>query len=50
MGKLDSEILSERIAAIHRHLNRVENRLPATPDQFYYGSDESDAVILHLWQ
>ena len=42
MSPLDRAVLTERAAAVHRHLDRVAARLPAT--------DASDAVVLHLWQ
>jgi uncharacterized protein YutE (UPF0331/DUF86 family) len=35
---------------MRRHLARVAEKLPATPDAFAASSDASDAVILHLWQ
>lgn len=50
MSPLDRAILAERAAAVHRHLDRVATRLPATPEQFLPATDASDAVILHLWQ
>jgi uncharacterized protein YutE (UPF0331/DUF86 family) len=50
MGRLDRELLSEKTAAIERHLHRVAERLPADPDEFAPMTDASDAVILHLWQ
>lgn len=36
--------------AVERHLDRVRDRLPASPDDFRPTSDASDAVVLHLWQ
>lgn len=50
MTPLDREVLAERVAAVQRHLARVKQRLPASPDAFEPGTDASDAVILHLWQ
>lgn len=50
MTTLDKEILAERIAAIERHLNLVEKRLPNNEKDFFAGCDSSDSVILHLWQ
>lgn len=50
MTQLDRELLAERAMAIERHLRRVAERLPADPAALRPASDESDAVILHLWQ
>lgn len=50
MSPLDRAVLAERGAAINRHLARVAARLPAQADNFKASTDESDAVILHLWQ
>ena len=50
MSPLDRDILAERAMAIERHLARVAERLPETPDGFRPATDASDAVILHLWQ
>lgn len=36
--------------AVQRHLARVADRLPPDPAGFRPSTDESDAVILHLWQ
>ncbi len=36
--------------AVERHLDRVADRLPASPDDFRPSTDASDAVVLHLWQ
>ncbi len=36
--------------ALERHLARVAERLPASPEGLTASSDASDAVILHLWQ
>ncbi len=35
---------------MERHLRRVAERLPASPEELQPSSDASDAVILHLWQ
>jgi uncharacterized protein YutE (UPF0331/DUF86 family) len=43
-------LLAEKAAALERHLQRVESRRPHTPEEFVAGTDQSDAVILHLWQ
>jgi uncharacterized protein YutE (UPF0331/DUF86 family) len=47
---LDLDVLTERTAAVERHLARVEQKLPATPAELAPNSDACDAVILHLWQ
>ena len=36
--------------AVERHLERVAERLPASPGDFRPTTDASDAVLLHLWQ
>ena len=43
-------ILAEKVAAVGRHLKRVEECLPATAGELRPMTDVSDAVILHLWQ
>lgn len=50
MSPLDRAVLAERTSAIERHLERVAERLPATPEELAPSTDASDAVILHLWQ
>jgi hypothetical protein len=50
MTALDLHVLAERVAAVERHLARVEAKLPASVTEFQPSSDASDAVILHLWQ
>ena len=50
MTPLDREVFAERAAAVQRHLARVAERLPSSPDGFEAATDASDAVILHLWQ
>jgi uncharacterized protein YutE (UPF0331/DUF86 family) len=50
MSALDLDILAEKTQAVHRHLRRVADRLPADASQLHPLSDASDAVILHLWQ
>ena len=50
MTPLDREVFAERAAAVQRHLARVAERLPGSPDGFEAATDASDAVILHLWQ
>lgn len=46
----DRALLAEKGAAVERHLARVESRLPPDASTFRPSTDESDAVILHLWQ
>lgn len=50
MTTFDRALLAEKVAAVERHLARVESRLPEEPDRFTAGTDASDAVVLHLWQ
>lgn len=50
MSAFDKEILIERIAAVERHLKRVQDQLPKSYVDFTPESNASDAVILHLWQ
>ena len=50
MSVLDPDVLAERAMAVQRHLSRVAERLPPTPELLRPGSDASDAVVLHLWQ
>jgi uncharacterized protein YutE (UPF0331/DUF86 family) len=50
LSPLDRELFAEKAAAIERHLARVEERLPASKEDFRPLTDASDAVILHLWQ
>ena len=50
MGAIDLPVLAERAAAVERHLARVAARLPAEAADLVPATDESDAVILHLWQ
>ncbi len=50
MSLFDVEVLGEKVATVERHLARVAARLPANPEDLRPGTDESDAVILHLWQ
>jgi hypothetical protein len=46
---IDAEVLAERAAIIERHLRRVAERLPERPEGLRPMTDESDAVVLHLW-
>jgi uncharacterized protein YutE (UPF0331/DUF86 family) len=50
MSPLDRDLLAERTMAVERHLRRVAERLPADATAFRPATDESDAVVLHLWQ
>lgn len=50
MSPLDRDLLAERAMLVERHLRRVAERLPASPDDLSPASDASDAVVLHLWQ
>ena len=50
MTPLDRAVLAERTAAVERHLRRVAERLPSSPEDLHPSTDSSDAVILHLWQ
>ena len=47
---LDAIVVADRLARMERHLRRVKEKLPASPDDFLPATDASDAVILHLWQ
>jgi uncharacterized protein YutE (UPF0331/DUF86 family) len=46
----DRAVLAERTMAVERHLQRVNQRLPAEARNLEPATDASDAVILHLWQ
>ena len=50
MSPIDKDLLAERVLAVERHLARVADKLPASPEMFQGETDASDAVILHLWQ
>lgn len=50
MSPIDRPLLAEKAAAIERHLARVAEKLPPSPEQLLPMSDAADAVILHLWQ
>lgn len=50
MTGLDRQSFAERAAAIERHLGRVAARLPPSADALRPGSDDTDVVVLNLWQ
>ncbi len=50
MSPLDRAVLGERTISLERHLRRVADRLPETPEALAGSADAADAVILHLWQ
>ncbi len=50
MSALDRQVLAERAMTIERHLRRVSDRLPTSPEELISSTDASDAVVLHLWQ
>ena len=50
MTIVDLDLLAEKAAAVERHLIRVADKLPSSAMHFRPATDESDAVILHLWQ
>jgi uncharacterized protein YutE (UPF0331/DUF86 family) len=50
VSPIDRAVLAERTVALRRHLSRVASKLPASADAFAASSDDSDSVILHLWQ
>ena len=50
MSPIDKDLLAERVLAVERHMARVADKLPASPEAFQSATDASDAVILHLWQ
>lgn len=46
MAALDRATFAERAASVDRHLNRVQERLPADPAKLRPMSDSTDAVVL----
>ncbi len=50
MSPIDRDLLAEKAQAIDRHLERVRQRLPPSAAELQPSTDQSDAVILHLWQ
>jgi uncharacterized protein YutE (UPF0331/DUF86 family) len=50
MTALDRDVLAQRVAAVERHLARVEAKLPKAPADLVASTDASDIVVLHLWQ
>jgi len=49
LRSFDTEVFAQRVLAVERHLARVAQKLPDSPEKLTPSSDESDAVILHLW-
>jgi len=49
MSALDPAILAERALAVERHLRRVADKLPVDAADLAPGTDDSDAIVLHLW-
>lgn len=50
MVPMDPAVLAERVAVLERHLRRVTDQLPERPDDLHPETEQSDAVLLHLWQ
>ncbi len=50
MSALDPDVPAERAMTVQRHLSRVAERLPPAAELLRLATDESDAVVLHLWQ
>ena len=50
MSPLDRAVIAERAAALERHLQRVQHKLPPAPGALTNDRDAADSVILHLWQ
>lgn len=50
MPPTDPAVLAERLAALERHLRRVTDQLPEHPADLRPETEQSDAVLLHLWQ
>jgi uncharacterized protein YutE (UPF0331/DUF86 family) len=50
VSPFDRHVLAERAMAVERHLARVAERLPVLASELKPATDQSDAVILHLWQ
>lgn len=49
MKPLDTDVFAQRVLAVERHLARVAQKLPDSAEKLAASSDESDAVVLHLW-
>lgn len=47
---MDRELLAERVANINRHFDRVEKHLPTDPEDLRPDTQDTDTVVLHLWQ
>jgi hypothetical protein len=45
MNPFDRDVLAERAMAVDRHLRRVADRPPASPDDLVASTDAADAVI-----
>jgi uncharacterized protein YutE (UPF0331/DUF86 family) len=43
-------VIAEKATLVERHLDRVAQKLPASPQELQPATDAADAVILHLWQ
>jgi hypothetical protein len=50
LSPIDRNILADKASAVEHHLERVFDKLPDNLEDFEPSTDESDAVILHLWQ
>ena len=50
MSPFDQALLAERSMAVERHLRRVAGRLPRAAEELQPATDQSDAVVLRLWQ
>ena len=50
MTGVDRELLAERAASVERHLTRVTDHLPGTPEALTPLSSATDTVVLHLCQ
>ncbi|RYY05492.1 MAG: hypothetical protein EON55_26415 [Alphaproteobacteria bacterium] len=50
MTPFDPPVLAEKVSAVERHLARVAQKLPARPQDLRPSTDDTDVVILHLWQ
>ncbi len=46
---MDRQLFAEKFESLERHLERVAKKLPANDASFHPLTDESDAVMFHLW-